>query len=383
MIKAHPAADVFPQLDEPRYASLKDDIAAQGLLHPIVLYDGQILDGRHRYRACRELKLEPTTVEYRGNPWAYVWSANGERRDLNADQRYLIWAQAMEGSAAWAAEAVRRHEAGNRARSEATQQQHATSNPRAGEKSGGPTTCGPTITGGHNREAAASKAAASHTNRGTVERMDQLRRHRPDLAAQVVSGEMRPAEAMRQMKRDTVAERVAALPEGKYRVIYADPPWSYGNSGAITDADHYSRVERHYPSMPLADLCALPVAELAADDAVLFLWVPVPLAPEGLKVMKAWGFDYKTMFVWDKQRHNFGHYSSVRWEGLYLGTRGSCLPDADKLEPSVVSVPRGRHSEKPAEFRAMIDRMYLHGPRVELFARGEAPDGWQTWGNEA
>ena len=167
--------------------------------------------------------------------------------------------------------------------------------------------------------------------------------------------------------------------EGKYRVIYADPPWHYGN----TNLQEYGHASHHYPPLTIDELCALPVKEIAEDDAVLFLWVTSPLLEECFDVIKAWGFKYKSSFVWDKVKHNFGHYNSVRHEFLLIWTRGSCTPDADTLPNSVQRIERsGKHSEKPEEFRGIIDELYRHGARVELFARKKTPAGWDSWGNE-
>jgi N6-adenosine-specific RNA methylase IME4 len=96
----------------------------------------------------------------------------------------------------------------------------------------------------------------------------------------------------------------------------------------------------------------------------------------------AWGFKYKAQFVWDKVKHNMGHYNSVRHEMLLVCTKGSCTPQVTKLYDSVQSIERAGHSVKPDEFRAIIDTLYPNGNRIELFARRPA-EGWQTWGNEA
>lgn len=174
-------------------------------------------------------------------------------------------------------------------------------------------------------------------------------------------------------------KEAAALPDGQFRVLYADPPWKYNDSGL----DEYGHAERHYPPLSIEQLCALPIKDLAQEDAVLFLWTTAPMLEAAFLVVKAWGFTYKTNAVWDKVRHNFGHYFSLRHEHLLICTRGSCTPDNPKLHDSVVTVERSRkHSEKPEEFRSMIETMYPSGPRVELFARSEH-DGWETWGNEA
>lgn len=165
--------------------------------------------------------------------------------------------------------------------------------------------------------------------------------------------------------------------EGKYRIIYADPPWSYSNArfGGTTTPDDY------YDLMTIKELCEMPVKEALEDNAVLFLWVTSPLLKEAFEVIEAWGFEYKTSFVWDKIKHNMGHYNSVRHEFLLVCTRGSCQPDTMRLFDSVVSVERNRHSEKPEEFREIIDTLYPNGNRIELFARKEVA-GWDAYGNE-
>jgi len=191
----------------------------------------------------------------------------------------------------------------------------------------------------------------------------------------------------RELARAAVAQErqnAPPLPSGKYRIFYADPPWSYGNSGVIGPTDNYGHVHRHYPSMSIAELCAMgpAVRDMAEDNAVLFMWVTSPLLEECFDVIRAWGFKYKTSFVWDKVRHNFGHYNSVRHELLLVCTRGSCTPDNLKLYDSVQTIERSdTHSEKPGEFRDMIEELYEYGGRIELFARANT-DGWEVWGNE-
>lgn len=197
----------------------------------------------------------------------------------------------------------------------------------------------------------------------------------PEQFEHVKAGTASIAQAIREV--NAARPRVDA-PVGTYRVIYADPPWAYGNSGL----QQYGHASHHYPSMTIDELCALPVEAMAQDNAVLFMWVTSPLLEECFPVIKAWGFSYKTSFVWDKVKHNFGHYNSVRHELLLVCTRGSCTPDAKELHDSVVTIERSKkHSEKPEEFRAIIDALYTQGARVELFARSKH-EGWDTWGNE-
>jgi len=166
--------------------------------------------------------------------------------------------------------------------------------------------------------------------------------------------------------------------EGKYRIIYADPPWKYGSDYQ----DKFGHAKSHYSTMDQSELCDLPVKEICMPNCVLFLWVTSPKLPEGLGVIQSWGFDYKTSFIWDKVKHNYGNYNSVRHEFLLIGGKGSSTPDVKKLYDSVVSIERSeKHSEKPEYFRNLIDELYPTGDRIELFSRKEL-EGWNTWGSE-
>ena len=199
------------------------------------------------------------------------------------------------------------------------------------------------------------------------------------------AGLLRVAQQIKREQRNEEMRLAVPLPGDKYRVWYADPPWSYGNSGVINDSDSYGRAARHYPSMSIDALCDMgsDIRSKCEPDAVLFMWVTSPLLAECFPVIDAWGFQYKSSFVWDKVGHNFGHYNSVRHEFLLVATRGSCLPDDRTLHDSVLSIPKSDvHSQKPEEFRRMIDSLYTWGRRIELFAR-QSVEGWDTWGNQA
>jgi len=185
----------------------------------------------------------------------------------------------------------------------------------------------------------------------------------------------------RERKAATICKEIS-LPDAKYRVVYADPPWRYNDTRDLAGYETTAAVQ-NYPTMSVAELSALPVRDLAHADAVLFCWATFPLLPDCLAVVKAWGFTYKTAFVWDKGRSTFGHYHTASAELLFVCTRGSAVPDAATREPQVIRAERGRHSEKPTEFRALIDRLYTAGRRIELFRRGDAPSGWDVWGHEA
>jgi len=380
----HPAADAFPMMDGQRYSDLLEDIKKNGQIEPITICDGMILDGRNRYKACQEAGIEPKTREYKGDPWCYAWSLNGQRRDLGQDQRYLIWKFCNENSASWQAEKKRIADEANAKRSEAAKE-------RPREKDGTmkaqPVDAQLVQLLDEEEKAPAkpkkeakerkAKAEASKTNIGAVHRGDKLAKDRPDLAEKVRKGEIKPTEAYRKMKSDEIKTEIRP-PDGKYRVIYADPPWSYGN----TQPDYQTEQRDHYPVMSLAEICALPIKEIAEDNAVLFLWVTSPILEESFQVVKSWGFKYKSAFIWDKIKHNMGHYNSVRHELLLICTRGACQPDERKLFDSVQSIERTEHSKKPDEFYSIIETLYNAGEKIELFARRQR-EGWAQWGNQA
>ncbi len=203
----------------------------------------------------------------------------------------------------------------------------------------------------------------------------KLKASDPEKFEAVRTRQKSKSEVRREVRRAAVLEKVQ-LPSGKFRVLLCDPPWKYGD-GLTED---YGPTGYHYPSMSISELCDMPVIDLVEDDAVLFLWVTSPLLFECEPIISAWGFQYKTSFVWDKMKHNMGHYNSVRHEFLLICTRGSCVPDVSTLIDSVQSIERTGHSEKPEEFRKIIETLYPHGRRLELFARKQT-EGWEVYGN--
>jgi N6-adenosine-specific RNA methylase IME4 len=167
------------------------------------------------------------------------------------------------------------------------------------------------------------------------------------------------------------------LPEGKYQVVYADPPWKYGNSMP----EYFTEQANHYPLMTIDEICNLPIKEISDKNAVLFLWVTSPILEESFEVIKAWGFEYKTSFIWDKIKHNMGHYSSVRHEILLLCIKGSYPIQKSKLYDSVLSLERTEHSKKPDYYYEMIEDLYPDSNKIELFSRNERK-GWRVYGNQ-
>jgi len=165
-----------------------------------------------------------------------------------------------------------------------------------------------------------------------------------------------------------------------YQIVYADPPWAEYGGGVIKRG-----ADKHYPLMKTEDICALTIP--AAKDAHLYLWVTNNKLIDGLQVMKAWGFEYKTGITWTKDRFGLGQYFRGLTEHCLFGVRGmlpyKTLDGKRQQGVTGFSAPRTEHSVKPQEMREMINKVsYQEGyNRLEIFARQVTP-GWDCMGNE-
>lgn len=174
--------------------------------------------------------------------------------------------------------------------------------------------------------------------------------------------------------RDMVTpKKVIPLPEGKYDVIYADPPWQYANSGISGAA------ENHYPTMTIEQMSKLQIP--SADNATLFMWITNPLIAEAMPLINNWGFQYKTNMVWVKDIAGQGFYVKGQHELLFICVKGNHRPDDSLYIRSVVQLPRLEHSQKPEKFYEIIETLYPHGKYLELFSRNKR-EKWTMWGNQ-
>jgi N6-adenosine-specific RNA methylase IME4 len=204
------------------------------------------------------------------------------------------------------------------------------------------------------------------------------------------------SKAARKEKHEAIAARaksglVLGNP-GPFSLIYADPPWKWGHFGEQDRENEQGKgrtPDQHYPTLTYEQIRNFRVEgrtipEITFRDAALFLWCTSANISWALEVMNAWGFTYKTHAVWDKRHPGLGLVFQNQHEPLLYGTRGN-MPGPQYQPPSVFSFPRGKHSAKPPEIRAVIERMYPDfdaQTRVELFAREDAR-GWTTYGYES
>lgn len=170
----------------------------------------------------------------------------------------------------------------------------------------------------------------------------------------------------------------------KYKIIYADPPWFYKDP-----KQNKGGASRHYSTMKKADIEALPVAQIAEDDSILFLWTTMPKLEESFVLIKSWGFEYKTCaFVWVKRNKispswfwGMGSWTRANSELCLLAVRGKGVKRMSAAVHSIIDEPIERHSKKPNLVRDKILELVGDLPRIELFAR-ESSEGWDVWGNE-
>ena len=389
-LEFHPLANVFPLLEGADFRELVEDIREHGLREPIVVHEGMILDGRNRFRACHAAQAEARFEVFGGgDPLAYVVSINLRRRHMDESQRSLVGkriANLAHGGDR------RSDQAANlplETKAPSVTQAEAAEMLNVSERSiraagvvldhGAPELVAKVETGTVSVSAAADVARLPQEQqreivaKGEREILEAAKRIRADRA------ETRRAERI---------DRIAEISKGnselstaqRYPVILADPPWRYENPPM---GGSNRSIENHYPTMDLEGICALPVSEIAADDALLYLWATAPKLAECFKVIDAWGFEYRTCFVWVKDQIGMGYHARNQHEILLVAKRGEIPPPpVEARSSSVISAARAAHSEKPVEFYELIERMYPTLPKIELFARN-ARDGWAAWGNQA
>jgi site-specific DNA-methyltransferase (adenine-specific) len=321
--KNHPAADAFPMMDDGRYAELLADMRQNGQREPITLCDQMILDGRNRAKAAQELGLAIQFRNFDGDPWAFAWSLNGARRDLEATVRALIFRRCEEGSEKWAKRLAKIAEDGRRKKSESAKEQHARSTPRHGE----------TLVADHNdlrpksgkNVAREARAAEAKVSPATMARADQIAK-RPDLAEKVVSGEMKATEALREIRSEKrrkeleeAAKAAAAVASesrpqwsllnvdvmdgleairdehGPARLIFTDPPYNIGiDYGGGRDQDQLDDDEYMTWVSNWLALCW----ECLTDDGSLWVMIGDEYAADYAIALREAGFTVRSWIKW-------------------------------------------------------------------------------------
>lgn len=367
----HKYADIFPMIDDNELEILKDDIKENGLLEPIILFEDKILDGRNRYKACKELNIEPKFEIYDGDkPLEYVISLNLKRRHLTQSQRGVI---ALEVLPLLEQEAEkRRRELISKSRSSETvvnlppsQKKENKSSFQAGKLFG--------------------------VGEKYVREAKRLKERSPELLEEVKKGnknfsEIKNEERIENIKRqrEEIRKEVMQKPTGLYDVIVIDPPWRY--DGDIFkeldeclppyDCDGY-RGTAPYPTMSLEEIknIKLPIK----DDCVLWLWTTNLFLLEMKPLLEHWGFTIKSVLTWDKDMIGTGRWLRSQTEHCILAIKGKPFFNNTKWS-TLIREKRTEHSVKPNIFYKMVDEI-CEGRKLDYFARKKR-DGWDVYGND-
>jgi N6-adenosine-specific RNA methylase IME4 len=401
----HPIANAFPLIEGVEFDELVADIAANGIAEEIVILEGQILDGRNRYRAGVAAGVFPAEVNPRedwnfvhfgeegisgafgGDPVTFVISKNLHRRHLDESQRSMIAATLAtmpRGSrtdiapigAKSDAEAARLLNVGERSVERA----------KAVRRDGAPELADAVTRGEVSVSAAAElvKALPLEQQRALVlevAKSDDTRRAFAGAVKELRREKQDEKRDRREERERVLGERQRALPDKRYGVILADPEWRFEPWSRATGMDRAA--DNHYPTSAAEVIASRPVEAIADRDAVLFLWATVPMLPQALMVMGAWGFDYVSHVVWEKDRLGTGYWFRNTHELLLVGTRGDVpAPALGRQWASSVESPPGGHSAKPAWQYELIEAYFPGLTKIELNARSGRP-GWDPWGNEA
>lgn len=387
------------------YDRLEQSILTEGCRDALVIWNGILIDGYNRYTICQKHNIEFATVEMefpnRDEAKRWIRSNQLARRNLTKEQRdYLIGLEYKE-----------RKQTGFKGNqytqggSPQNEDKQKTSEKIADEYKVSKATV-------ERAEKFADAVDIISENVGddvrdeilareldvTAKDVQILAKQKPEVQKEVIK-KVRSGKSIKRAIKETNKTETPPLPVGKYRVIYADPPWQYNNTGLDGAA------ENHYSTMSLEDISQLKdgngrkITDISAENSVLFLWVTSPFLPEGLEVCKKWGFDYKTSFIWVKDKETYGKlgfYTYSQHEFLFVAVKGSCLPEEGSLVPSIISATKSNHSRKPEIVYELIEKMYpldLNKPiHIELFARltdakgflfaRNARNGWDGWGIE-
>lgn len=365
---------------------LEANLVEHGCRDPLVVWRGVLIDGHNRYEICERLKIKYRTVEVAlpSREHVLLWIEENQlgRRNLTDDQRAEVADSAAE----------RREEIRRKEQLAAARAQRGKAKPSVAD------TVSATEARDRSKDTRVAIAKAARVPQRKVRAIREIKKKLkdspalPEVLKEIRAGEKTIQQARSEIRRAERLEKVAALatPEAaadddarRFPVLYVDPPWQY--EYAETEA---RAIENQYPTMDLDAICKLEIGgrriqDIATDDAVLFLWATNPKLPEALKVLGAWGFEYRTNLVWVKDKIGMGYYARQQHELLLIAKRGNLpVPEPSSRPASVICSPRGEHSAKPVELYEVIERMYPTLPKVELFARRRR-DGWEAWGNQS
>jgi len=360
-------------MEGPAFDELAIDIEERGLDEPILLYEGKILDGRNRYRACEKVGRVPRYETFEGTrkeALARGLASNLKRRHLDESQRAMVAAELANlpyGTNRYTRDIDASIEAPI-SQSEAAEMLNVSR--------GSVQRAAAILKDGVPELAKAVKQGKVAV--GLAAGVAKLPKKRQKQFSDNVTAGEKPASVRREIKHQMDNEKIAAVapPTGKYRTIVIDPPWDFSDEG---DVSQMGRGRPDYAAMPIDKVRELPIPELAHDDCHLYLWITNRSLPKGFALLEAWGFRYITMLTWCKPSIGLGNYYRINTEHLLFGVKGTMR--LARLDAGTwFQAERGKeHSEKPAEAYELIASCSPE-PRIDMFAR-QKREGFTSWEN--
>lgn len=333
-MKNHKFADIFPLMNSKEFKELKKDIETNGLLEPIVLFEGKILDGRNRNNACRELLIKPTFRNYKGkNPLQYVMSTNLKRRNLTDSQKAIIGVRYLKAL---------------------KYKKVVTSNHK------------------RNRDIVSEQVGVSGSY---IQIAKQVLEEKPEMESKIMRGDIKLKQVYRNIKIEKQEQEIKKLKRitGAYDVIVIDPPWPY--------SEKYDPIGRRgacpYPMMEIPKIHDIRLP--AAKNCVLWLWTTHRFIWDARQLMNDWGFDYKCILVWDKEKMGLGMWLRMQCEFCLIGIKGKPIWKLSN-QRDIIREARTTHSTKPECFYKFVDGICV-GKKLDYFARKKRK-GWDVYGDE-
>jgi ParB/RepB/Spo0J family partition protein len=350
---------------------LAQSISELGLLHPVVITpDDELIAGQRRLEACRLLGWEEVPV-YIVDLADFV---RGEA-DENVKRKDFLPSEAVE--IARVLEPVEREETRKRQDEVKRQARNQVDDNEVGNL---PVSL--SSSNGRVRDKIASYVGMSGRTLEKAQQIVEAAEQEPEKYMPLVE-QMDKTERIngvyKKFKRMQQAEEIEQepppLPDGPFRIIVVDPPWAYDNRA--DDPAH--RAANPYPSMSPGEIKTMPIGDLAEDDSILWLWTTNAHLPIAFEVVKAWGFEYKTMLTWVKDRMGTGDWLRGQTEHCLMAVRGKPIVVLTN-QTTVIYGPLREHSRKPDEFYELVEAL-CPGSKVELFARESRP-GWMVHGDQ-
>ena len=363
--------DLIPPLSPEELADLESSILTEGCRDPLVTWGVVVVDGHHRYEICQRHGKPFKTVDkiFADENEAEIWMIKNQfaRRNLAPYTRAEL---ALKLEPLIAENAKRNQKAGGaKSGGNGKVVRQKSDKPLDTKKEVAK------LAGLSHDTIAKAKLIQAHADEETKQKLRTNQTSIHEVAKAIKAAGAR--KSVEPERDETPGRTVTSLDElagEKFGTIYADPPWKYGNQKTRGATDN------HYETMTVEEICNMPVPNLAANDSHLHLWATSTLLPEALRVMAAWGFEYRSSFVWCKPQIGMGNYWRVSHEILLLGIRGNAKSFFVKDLRSWIEADRAEHSAKPEAIRGYIERA-SPGPFLELFGRKKVI-GWTAFGNQ-